>query len=339
MDFDKPLVLPEDIPLILSNYSIGNVISTEPLHGVPNTTVKVITEQRTVAVRVYGQGQSSIEHIDLEMKVLKHLDDLGFQSPRVIPGSDGMSVQRWRHYWVCVTDFIHGEVASSVKLTPELVEDVGRLVASFQTAMRGFELESIPPGETFLERGSHVLELLDDVVKKRGLRFASISVRSAWDHAARVLNEHWEDLNKNIIHADIWPTNVIVIANRVVGLIDFDDCLYGPTVLDVAIPLMEFSMFQDTTLRHDLAEAFLTGFFRSGGSITEIEEALLLSAMEMTCAMWVAYYAMQSPDFREGEVYLRRLDLFANSNYREKMVSDLHKLITETRCSIGFDPP
>ena len=59
-----------------------------------------------------------------------------------------------------------------------------------------------------------------------------------------VLARYQAGLRTNVIHADLWPPNFLCTGNRVTGLLDFDACCLGPTFADVALALMEFSMFK-----------------------------------------------------------------------------------------------
>lgn len=92
--------------------------------------LKVVAERRTVAVRIYGQ--SGLEHIKLELKILQHLESMDFESPRTLPGTDRQLLQQWEGYWVCASEFIPGVMVDTIRITPKLVGDAGRLVSSFQ---------------------------------------------------------------------------------------------------------------------------------------------------------------------------------------------------------------
>lgn len=333
MDFDKPVVLPSDVSVIMSSFPFGEVLECHKLGGVPNTTYKAVTEQKVVAVRIYSHGQSSLEHITLELEVLQHLAKMNFESPRLLTGTNGEILQQWKGYWVCATEFINGAMADTIHLTQNIAGDVGRVVASFQKAMESFQIDAIPEGETFMERGVDVLKPLYSVLSKRGWDIDVRNVIPLWERASEPFIRHSSDLNSNVIHADIWPANVICEGEKVVGLIDFDDCLYGATIIDVAIALMEFSMFQKTVMDEELAMAFLTNFFRHGGMISSFEENLIVNAMEVTCAIWVGYYVMQEQTFEEGEIFLRRLNLLSESTYRQKIQDDVRRFIRIARTS------
>jgi homoserine kinase type II len=318
----------------MSSYPYGKVLACQKLGGLPNTTYKVVTEQKTTAVRIYGQGQSSLEHIELELKVLQHLARLDFESPRLLAGTNGQFIQQWEGYRVCVTEFIPGVTADTITLTPALVCDVGRLVARFQKAMALFETDVVPDGGTIIARGLGGLASLDAVLSQRGWEMDIGGVIPQWQRASEPFVSHDAELDSNVIHADIWPPNVICEGARVVGLVDFDDCLYGATFIDVAIALLEFSIFQDFVVHEELAVAFFSGYFRHGGTLSTLEEALIINAIEMLYVIWLTYYAAQSPYFEEAEKYLRQLNLLSDDAFRKRLRADVERCIHKARRTI-----
>jgi Ser/Thr protein kinase RdoA (MazF antagonist) len=329
MSFDKPVVRPSDIPVIMSFYPFGDVLECDSLGGGNNPTFKAVTEEKTVAVRVCTP--SDWEHISLEVKVLQHLAERDFKALRLLPGKNGKVLQQWNNQWVCVTEFLDGVRVDTIPLTPNIVGDVGRIVASYQRAMDSFQIETIPKGRTFIDRGIRVMASLYPTLNKRGWDIDFGNVIPLWERASEPFTKYGSDLNVNVIHADIWPANVMCDGERVIALIDFGDCLFGAPMIDTAIALMEFSMYRDTEMDKDLALAFLTEYFRYGGSISALEETLIVNAMEMMCAIWVGSYVMQQQEFVEGRVVLRRVNLFSNDKYRQKMQDDVERLIRAAR--------
>jgi homoserine kinase type II len=336
MQFDKPIVLPSDISVIMSSYPFGKVLACQEMGGLPNTTYKVVTEQKETAVRIYGRGQSSLEHIDLELKVLQHLARLDFESPRLLAGRNSRFLQQWKGYRVCVTEFIPGVTADKIALTPELVYDVGRLVASFQKAMASFKTDVIPEGGTVLARGLGGLASLDTVLSQRGWEMDISDVIPQWQRASEPFVSHDVALDSNVIHADIWPPNVICEGARAVGLVDFDDCLFGATFIDVAITLLEFAMFQDFVVDEELTVAFFAGYFRHGGRLSALEEGLIVNAIEIMYVIWLAYYVAQSPHFEEAEKYLRQLNLLADDAFRGRLGAEVVRCIHKVRRRSGW---
>jgi homoserine kinase type II len=320
MEFERPVVSPEHIMEIMAPYGLGEIVGCEYLGGVPNVTYKVDTLTRVVAVRISNRGYSSTAHIKLELELLEHLVAVGFpEAPRLVAGGDGQIMHQWKGFWVCATEFIPGLLADQAEITPELCMDVGRVVASLRQAMASFSSEAHLEGETLVERGAKLLHAFPAALRARGWDLDISNVQHQWDRASGAYLSNLDNLNQHIIHADIWPPNVICNGATVVGLIDFDDWCYGATIFDVCAPLIEFPMYNTLDFREDLATSFFQGYFAHGGTLSEVDESILLDCMEMACAIWLACNVIQNPVFAESEIYLRKLNLLRDVSSRERM--------------------
>jgi Ser/Thr protein kinase RdoA (MazF antagonist) len=334
MEFHKPQVSAKDLSTIVSYYPFGDLKKYIDLGGIPNSTFKVEVSAKTFVVRIYGQGQSSLDHIIFEHEVLRHLERLDFPSPRLIKARDNSILKQWQGYWVCATEFIEGVTADKIERTPALLRDVGKLVASFEKAMRSADIH-VPEGETFMERGDFALQSLPSGINKLGLDVDLSNVIAQWERSCRsfILNRSY--LKSNILHADIWPPNVICREEEVVGLTDFDDCCYGATIIDLALALMEFTMFEDITMDFELAHELFCGYLQEGGNLTALEASMIVDAMEMACAMWYAYNVIEAPIYQEAEIYLSRLNQFYSTTYKKYLLAKILGIIKTAQNSIA----
>jgi homoserine kinase type II len=327
--FDKPLVSPSDVFDIMSRYPFGSVVACENMGGIPNSNYHVVTKRKEIALRVYSHGQTSVEHTQFEMMVLEHLKAKNFPSPRPILATNGQTLQYWKGYTVCAFDFIPGTMAANEEFTPELIGGVGRLVAAYERAMCSFEMSACPSGETFAKRGEYALWSLEAALRRRVRGVTLDLVRSGWYRASHAWYRNVNRARAGIIHADIWPKNVICQQGSVAALIDFDDCCCGPVVTDVAIALMEFSMYRDVSMNRELATLLLANYLRNGGRISDDEAELIIEIMVMTCAMWFAYYVVQAETLEEGRVYLSRLSFWQDEKHRGRLRTDIKHCLKE----------
>lgn len=157
MTFDKPKVRIEDLPEILSPYDLGDIVQAKSMGGVPNTTFKVMTSKRVVAVRIYSIGQSSLKHILIEHQILKQLTDQGFITTTPVTGRNHKLLQYWGKYPLLVTEYIDGEMAEDKPLTKELSYNIGALLNKFRSHMKDVVTDPIPGEEYLITKGSQVL--------------------------------------------------------------------------------------------------------------------------------------------------------------------------------------
>lgn len=323
MQFEKASCTPRDIAQIASLYPSGKHISSEDVSGVPNTTFKVRTENRRFMIRIYGKGQSSLEHINLEHKLLHFLEEKMFPSPRLIIGIDGKALQIWNGFYVCAFSYINGTTADRIKITTDIAYSVGAVVALFRKVVAGFPADAIPKRENLFERGKFAFDSVQDALQQKSWKFDLAVVEEQRKNAQKELNVGVQ--YDGLLHADTWPPNVICDAERVVGILDFDDCCYGPAIVDIAIPLQEFVIFQDAAMRNSLAVAFFSGFVDSNGVLPRAHLRLFVPAMEFMCAVWFAYNIIQSPLKEDAELYFNRLKLLKGGKYRKELTDFINK--------------
>lgn len=322
MRFEKAKCSEGDLGEILSLYSFGPLVKYADVSGVPNTTFRISTSNWPFILRIYGKGQTSFEHMLLEHKLLEFLAVKGVNSPRLLVGANGCTLQSWRGYHLCAFAMVEGVTADALSITPEIATSVGRSVAKLRLALREFPVSFIPEAETIFARGQLAI----------GAMRRSLSEKS-WELDVAVVEEHWMDAAKllrtqckgaqSLLHADTWPPNVICKDGQVAGIIDFDDCCYGPEIIDFAIPLQEFAVFQPEAEGHELARAFFSGLAQAGAKLSRGDLPLLIPAMRLMCSVWCAYNVIQSPKIEDALLYYRRLEKFSS----ESFVRSLRELI------------
>lgn len=335
MYFDKPHVAPNDILEIAKTYDLGSVVNVEYLGGVPNVTYKVIAEKKCLALRVGNRGYTSSTHLELEVKILDHLEKVGFaESPRVIRTATGKKIHYWQGYPILATDYIDGITADNVQVNRSLCFDIGRVVASLQHSLISFRTE-VPASETFLSRISQMVGAFPDSVKKLGWKVDTSKVLSQWKEAEISYLHLTKSMTHNVVHTDIWPPNVILIDNQVKGVVDFDDWAYGPTVIDICAPLVEFPMENDTNMNPDFAISILLGFLRNGGPLEILKEDILACSMELLCISWLSCNAIHQVSFMESTPYIHKLEFLRDKYKRKNFEFDLKQLIRAAKGSEG----
>lgn len=327
MKFDKPVVLLEDIPEILSMYGPGPVLETKYLGGVPNVTYRVITPSSKLAIRICNHGYTSIEHLETEIELLSYLHAAGFEeSPIPVYGTNGMMIQNWRGYRTFAMKLIEGVPGDRSPITSELCFDVGRTVAQMQKLLRNYA-RPLPDGESYTQRSLRLLEMLPITSKTMGWRIDFDAVLKQWNRASEDILRHSRKMSHGVIHTDIWPPNVICADNKIVGVVDFDDWSYGASFIDPVAALTEFPMFNRLEFNEDLAYALLKGYFAYGGRLSDVEHRLLLVGMETLCASWLACNALHRIQFEESAIYVKKLELLRDSNKRKALSAQIDRCI------------
>lgn len=330
MKFDKPKVLSKHIPEIISAYPLGGVVECKNLGGIPNNTYKVKTKKKTFVVRIYSIGQSSLDHIKIEIDILKHLTKQKFISQHPIAGKNGEILQYWGKYPLLATEFIPGTMAEAKPITPRLAFNIGKLLNEFRKSMLSYKVKAIPEDEKFFIKGNYVFDSnINKELQKKGWKMDVSEVSKQWKRSTKVLMDNMAKLDVNIIHSDFWPPNIKVKGDEIVGLMDFDDWSYGPTFFDLVVAFIEVPMLGGAEINKQIAVSLFRGYFQTGGKLTSLEKQLFADAIEMYCALFLVYNIVQADEFEEADVYLRRLKIFLDKDADKKFREDIASYMKE----------
>lgn len=322
MYLQKPHVLVEDLPGIIKPYDLGDIIETTYLGGVPNITFKVTTTRGEFAVRIANNGYTSVEHLKIEVDLLQYLAKNGFQqSPRLVIGSDGKFIQHWRGFRVIVTKFIPGIPGDRIEISTALCDDVGCSVAKLMRYLSKYK-KDIPTSESFFARTERMLDIFPISAEKIGWQIDVGRIISEWHLALMKFEDASETINFSVLHSDVWPPNLICASDKILGIVDFDDWCYGPSIIELCGPLVEFPM-TGNHINQDLGVALFRGYFAEGGLISSLEEQLIVYGMEMASISWLACNALHAVPFDESETYLRKILYWSVVSQREEFASSI----------------
>lgn len=316
---------------VLTLYPFGDLDRFESFSGLTNKTFKVTTSTTVIVLRFYSRDYSDLAHIEFEMKVLAHLERIGFPVPSVLPGNNGEQIQTWEGLIICAFALIEGVPANSVPLKPAHLFSVGRRVAELRAAWVGFEPPFLPPIFLYLDYNRSAADELAVHLSRRGLLVDPDAMLTQWEQASHQLKQQRDLLPMGMVHGDLWPPNVMLQGEEAVAILDFEACYYGPRIIDVTLGLMEFSMYHGAIMDEKLAIAFLCGFFEAGGNLLTEEQAVMVDVMELGCAMWGTYEVIQPTPLVEGEAYLARLEMFRDPVSRKQFKDNLGQYISVAR--------
>jgi Ser/Thr protein kinase RdoA (MazF antagonist) len=182
-----------------------------------------------------------LQFIDFQNCALLHVakHDPTFPSPRVIPTHEGQSHCSARcdgkiHY-VRVLSWLDGLMLDDVKSEPELVNQLGRLLARLGLALKDFDHPgSNPPLAWDMKRAASLKDLLVYVENPELRLLASQTLDRFLTSVKPVL----DTLRTQVIYNDMNLGNVLMDKEqpgRISGLIDFGDIVKSPLIIDLAV--------------------------------------------------------------------------------------------------------
>jgi homoserine kinase type II len=200
--------------------------------GLINTNIEVATDHGPVLLRVYV-GERTRPEVEFEMSVLERLSGHGLQVQRPRRTRGGELVGSFDDRQYAVLDFVLGHTMEEDGLNDELSTAIGTFVGRMHAALEGFEpLGSKPDADVeFIDR---------ELVKIAEIEAGWNGVQDLWPQVRDYFR--YRDLQQGVVHADIYPGNIIVDdSERLSAVIDFDDCYWGTILFDLSIAAMAFS--------------------------------------------------------------------------------------------------
>ena len=205
----------EAMAVFLARYDCGELVSAKGIaEGVENSNYLVDTTTGRFILTLYEKRVAAGD-LPFFMALLDHLAGKGLPVPPAIKDRDGVAIQELGGRPACLIKFLPGVSLSHP--TPAQAMAAGRAMAEMHRAVEDFPLTrentmGFDHWAPLFERCGRDLDtispgLYDD------LGFQLDAVRSSWrDDLA---------MPRGVIHADLFPDNVLMRGDTVSGLIDF----------------------------------------------------------------------------------------------------------------------
>jgi homoserine kinase type II len=243
----------EELEALLARYGVGALVSAKGIaEGVENSNYLVDTAGGRFILTLY---EKRVDEADLPffIALLDHLAASGSPVPRALRDGEGRQIQRVAGRPACLIEFLPG--VSVTRPTPVQAHAAGAALGRMHVALRSFEgrrPNSLGP------EGWHALAdrcgaQLDQIAP--GLR-ARVADELAW------LDAHWPAaLPRSVVHADLFPDNVLMLGDRVTGLIDFYFSCTEVRAWDLAVMHAAWCFSADGT-HYDaaLGDALIAGY-------------------------------------------------------------------------------
>lgn len=238
----------------LARYDVGDLVSAKGIaEGVENSNYMVDTTKGRFFLTLY---EKRVEAGDLPffMALLDHLAAKGLPVPPAIKDRAGIEIQELEGRPACLIKFLPGVSLSHP--TPSQAFATGAALGNLHQAVQDFDgarPNSMGPAswQPLLQRCGHRIdaiapELYDDI------EFAIADLSRTWPG---------ERLASCVIHADLFPDNVLMRGDAVSGLIDFYFACTDLRLYDLAVTHTAWS-FDATGTHYDvtIGDALIAGY-------------------------------------------------------------------------------
>lgn len=251
----------EDLAVLIAEYDVGSLISAKGIaEGVSNSNWLIETHDEDEPEKdgrfILTMYERRIEASDLPffLGLLDHLSAKGCPVPRTIHDRSGAAWRRVQGKAVALIEFLPG--VSVDRPSAAQARAVGAALAGVHLASADFagtRENGLRPRDwqaLFDHCGSEGLASIDPALP--GI------VASKMQEIARA----WpEDLPRSIIHADLFPDNVLILGGKVTGLIDFYFACRDLTASDLAVTHAAWCFADEgRTFRPNVAAALMAGY-------------------------------------------------------------------------------
>jgi homoserine kinase type II len=245
--------LPADaLQALIGEYDVGELVSAKGIaEGVSNSNWLLETTAGRFILTMY---EHRVEAADLPffLGLLDHLSARGSPVPRTIHDRAGAAFRTVDGKAVALIEFLPGVSIDTPR--PAQARAVGEALAGIHLAAADFSQER--PNTMGLAAWR---KLLGDCGGRLGEIDAGLP-----DFVTReldFLDAHWPTgLPRSVIHADLFPDNVLMLGNRVSGLIDFYFACTDIMAYDLAVTHAAWSFGMDNVFRPAIGEALIEGY-------------------------------------------------------------------------------
>ncbi len=277
--------------------------------GVENSNFIVFTTENRYVLTLYEKRVSE-DDLPFFLDLIDHLARHGHPVPRAIPDRHGKRIHTVEGRPACLIDFLPGRSVEAP--TPTQARAAGEALGRLHGSLADFE--ATRPNPLGLDTWRPLLE-------RCGPRIDEIAsgLRDIVSNAIARTEAAWpRDLPRATIHADLFPDNVLVLGDKVSGVLDFYFACTDLRALDLAVMHSAWA-FDITGARFDteVSQALIEGYEATFGLSTD-ERAALSVVARGACIRFLLTRAWDwlntPPDAlvtpKDPLAYLRRLEFY-----------------------------
>lgn len=308
----------EEMASIIAAFDVGTLTSAKGIaEGVSNSNWLIETQGPGSAAHRFiltmYETRTNVADLPFFLDLLDHLAARHCPVPRTIHDRDGSSHRLHKGKALALIEFLPGVSVSEP--TPGQARAVGAALAQVHLAAADF------PASRENSLGLAAWKQLLGACGSEGLESIHPELARIVDHELKVLSAHWpSNLPRGVIHADLFPDNVLMLGDKVTGLIDFYFACTDITAYDIAVTHAAWCFDADgSRFLPELSAALLEGYESVRHLAPEERSALPLLARgaAMRFLATRAYDWMNTPGDalvtpKDPMAFARRLEFYAD---------------------------
>jgi homoserine kinase type II len=256
----------EELGEFLKDYDLGPLLSFKGIaEGVENSNFLIETGGGRYILTLY-EKRVNRDELPFFLGLMGHLADRGITCPLPVKGHDGQALRMLAGRPAAIVTFLEG--VSYRKPTATHCAALGGILASLHEAGKGFGLSR--PNALSIEGWRPLAEQAGDRADEIAPGLA-IAIHNELSD----LEAHWpRTLPAGIIHADLFPNNVLFVGDQLSGVIDFYFAANDALAYDLAVCLNAWCFETDYAFNLTKGRAMIAAY-RAQRALNHVEiEAL-----------------------------------------------------------------
>jgi homoserine kinase type II len=247
-------VAADELAEFLSHYEIGTLLSYKGIaEGVENSNFLLHTTAGSFFLTLY-EKRVAVKDLPFFLGLMTHLAGHGIVCPQPVKARDGKTLGTLAGRPAAIIDFLEGVWPR--KPNAAHCGAVGQALARLHLAGRDFGMKranalSVSGWRPLFDQAASRADTL-----QHGLR---VLMSDELDHLEKSWPRH---LPEGVIHADLFPDNVLFLGEKLSGLIDFYFACNDILTYDIAICLNAWCFESDHSFNVTKARAFLNAYGR-----------------------------------------------------------------------------
>ena len=250
----------ENLNTFLKDYNLKEVQSFEGINeGIQNTNYIIKIDTKDFILTIY-ENINRIDDLDFFLSLMNYLSSKGIKCPIPIENSKSNYVGEIKSKPAALLTFLDGK--STLNIKKDHTFEVGKVLAEMHLYTKDFPLEkindlSVDGWEKLLIKNKYKIDKFEKNLYKK-IEDKIFIIRKKWP----------KDLPSGVIHADLFPDNVLFRNGKVSGLIDFYFSCTDYFTYDLCICINAWCFNYKNEFQIDLFQNLLKGY----QSIRKLEE-------------------------------------------------------------------
>ncbi|MFH1276422.1 MAG: phosphotransferase [Candidatus Woesearchaeota archaeon] len=266
---------------LIEPYKLGTILYIKHLKkGQANYVHFIETTKGKYILRI-GKRKRNKSDLLFEIQLLNNLSKL--PTPIFIKDENDNFINKYEDNFYSIYKYLPGKTPKKIsrkvlKKTAYFLGNFHSQTKNFKTNHQRFALYDLPIkkieeiGKTLIQNLPHNLEEIEFM--KKGLKKIKLS----------------SNLPKGPLHADLKRENLLTIKNKLTGVVDFDNSMFGPYLLDLAISITWLCTHPKKGLEYKKAKRFVKYYQRK-------RKLLIIEKQNLFNVIQFAYISHEYIDF------------------------------------------